>query len=915
MENKRVIVEFSGINRQASDTAVPDGVCAESVNVVIDNNEVMPMVAPQQVLVDVPTDLDYDLLYIHKTSNYTNYIGKVGNKLMKVDGSTNGTTQGFVTLFPYEVVISIKAIGNTLIVSTSGRMLYVLYIDGAYKLLGEQIPEAKVDFTQENVGRGVQISLSMEDIIKEINPLFSLGYNTEFDVLLKAQSISQVYYPSDAGFMSLNDDMKKVNTAIQMAADRVWGELSVHYRGLIGENLLCQPVFVRYAVRLFDGTYTRHSIPILIDVTNFTEDRIFDYMEYARTGSSSFGRLALTNNDMSTFTTPACKLFAQIMNKEELLQWKDIIMGVDFFFTEPIYKSRFGSHIINVENIRNDASNYNFAAKYNIKHYTDKEYEDELVNKSSLFYQVKRIDITDVTDEKVQFEEFKDVFGDALAVQPRLEDGYQSNHKIRGRNIYELNQRLNMSDVSVYLYDCPYNLGSKANKLEENDSYKGGYEFRFFLKTQNGDLITYGKQYIEHSIDTEDVCLGQLGSWISYPDSRCYKVEIYRLGKTPNTQAPDADRYVVTRKMKPHPFLNVSYHFEGMILNDYMLQGTITTDIPSMELIKDMEFMGNKLYQSEVSNPFLFKASGIHTLPVNTILGIASVTTPISQGQFGQYALYVFTDDGIWAMSTNTEGKYQSLAPFSRDICNNPNSITQLEGQVLFTTDRGLMSLDGGAVNCISDNMRGKTLKLDSTHSLPYLEEVMAREGTFLPSDVHESMSFTDYLKGCFISYDYANGRIIVTNPNVKYQYVYIIDTKSWHKMFFDLSFKRTINSYPECFMQSTDGSLYNFSIIDDIESYKEKTTGLIITRAMSLGESFIRKRIDDLRVRGDYDKGSVYRMLFGSYDAEHWTFVNSLKGKSFMYYKIAIIAKLLPKQRVSGVEMRYSTRWDNKMR
>ena len=71
---QRKEIRYRGISRAMADTSVRDGGVAESVNIIVDNEELAPIVAPK-VISTLPAGIDYDLLYIHSTSNYKNYIG------------------------------------------------------------------------------------------------------------------------------------------------------------------------------------------------------------------------------------------------------------------------------------------------------------------------------------------------------------------------------------------------------------------------------------------------------------------------------------------------------------------------------------------------------------------------------------------------------------------------------------------------------------------------------------------------------------------------------------------------------------------------------------------------------------------------------------------------------------------------
>ena len=55
----------------------------------------------------------------------------------------------------------------------------------------------------------------------------------------------------------------------------------------------------------------------------------------------------------------------------------------------------------------------------------------------------------------------------------------------------------------------------------------------------------------------------------------------------------------------------------------------------------------NKIYTSEINNPFHFPVLGINTIGTGTILGISSAVKALSEGQFGQFPLYAFTSEGV----------------------------------------------------------------------------------------------------------------------------------------------------------------------------------------------------------------------------------------------------------------------------
>ena len=111
----------------------------------------------------------------------------------------------------------------------------------------------------------------------------------------------------------------------------------------------------------------------------------------------------------------------------------------------------------------------------------------------------------------------------------------------------------------------------------------------------------------------------------------------------------------------------------------------------------------NKIYTSEINNPFHFPVLGINTIGTGTILGISSAVKALSEGQFGQFPLYAFTSEGVWALEVSNTGSYSARQPVTREVCINTNSITQIDNAVLFATNRGIMLISGSTAQCISE--------------------------------------------------------------------------------------------------------------------------------------------------------------------------------------------------------------------
>lgn len=202
-------------------------------------------------------------------------------------------------------------------------------------------------------------------------------------------------------------------------------------------------------------------------------------------------------------------------------------------------------------------------------------------------------------------------------------------------------------------------------------------------------------------------------SYIFYPNPNAYKIVVEYYQGT--------GEYIFQElKLEKHAGLNGAYFFDNFKSADipYTSEPIVSTDC--------IVSASNKLYTSEVGNPFFFPLEGINTIGVGKVLGMASTTPALSQGQFGQFPLLVFATDGIWAMEVSPNGLYSVKQPISRDICSNPKSITQIDGAVIFISDKGAMIIDADRLIHSRQNWMARPSLLPPSFSLMSLQKKKA---------------------------------------------------------------------------------------------------------------------------------------------------------------------------------------------
>ena len=363
-------------------------------------------------------------------------------------------------------------------------------------------------------------------------------------------------------------------------------------------------------------------------------------------------------------------------------------------------------------------------------------------------------------------------------------------------------------------------------------------------------------------------------------------------------------------------FLNGAFYFNGW---DNPAQ-TVYEDIAVSTTEQRTIDLPNKIYTSEVNNPFQFPVLGINTVGTGTILGISTAAKALSQGQCGQFALYACTTDGVWALEVSSTGSFSAKQPITRDVCVNSDSITQIDSSVLFATDRGIMLISGSQTQCITDSIFSEAPF--NVLDLPCIDQLHSKLGHSTDACL-PIKPFRQFIADCQMIYDYVHQRIFVYNPTIengspKYTYAYVFSLKSkmWGMVFTNLA--STINSYPEALAMTLDNKLVSFSETDE-----QVCKGLYITRPLKLEAADVQKTISTLIQRGHFQRGDVGTVLYGSRDLFSWHLVWSSKdhylrgfrGTPYKYFRIAGLATLTDGKSLFGASVNFETRNTNQLR
>lgn len=864
---KKITIPFSGITRNTDDTISSDGECMELINARVKNGSISPVGKP---ILEKSFLSNRSPIYIHKNGIYEHLITYENNCNLIYEANCSKEDSYVSVNTPIcsiSDITSIESIGNTLIILTSTSIHYALFSNTEYLYLGE-----KPDFPEINF----QYFLSSSPKSSE-----EISYNTDPPIPLPA---GQDKVTLDA------NNTTSINTSFRATINKLLNSLN-------NEGLFVSPFVVRYALRLFNGSYIMHSPPILLFPQGYSSS-ILITEQNTLTGH-------LTGFKYKISAQPST-LGVQY-DLTTLDKWKDIVSSVDIFISRPINRVDLDSDITLLYKVGNNIS-------FSFNYFENSEMIEKIVNTSN-FFKVKTI--TSGSNSKGLYEDFlKDT--NNLEQKEAMTDDQYTHNAITGKS-FVFNNRLHVANIrtqiapmfpiSIYHTSTAY---SKFITLHTE----------VHIKAETGTKIVHGECQI--SIDA-------ISPYISYPDYRAYKLILYFSYAGIN--------YYKELNLKPHSILNLAYNLETT--QEYLIDSghfTVGTYNPKNE--ESIELYPNKIKVSEISNPFFFPAKQTYTISGGNIIGMASATAALSTGQFGQFPLYVFSSDGIYTLSIGSDSiVYSSSHPVSRDVCTNAKSIVSIDNAIVFSTESGIMLLSGSSVQKLSDKIEGYLPS--SFVSSPVLNEIIK-----IPKLKSSMSDFRDYINDSVIGYIYEDKEIIISNEKFPYSYVYNLQSNEWYKI--SESIKHFLNSYPlslAVISKKPGYAIYNMHnphrTINDIA---------IITRPVKLG-SITHKRILQSALRGIikpslsdlYFKGEPVQFrgedisifsnagfyILGSNDAEHFKLIagteklNDIrdlitkmnKTKAYKYFIFCLVGGVRTDVAINYIEVMADETFDNRLR
>lgn len=935
-------IRYKGLSLTPDEMAVENGALSLCGNLELHDGALRPsFVSGTQLAHPLAVgDEVSKLVYIHETGNYRHFVAIVSSAVywFDKDGTLGATTpiKDFSDDSSVNSVNTISSVGNTLVITTTNGVHYALWIDEGYKYLGPKPPITDITF-----------SLSKKDFYEDYSfggvdcDGSASGFNAAFqqttlgcgDALNAVNSVERKIGMSCVNIKE--DKQSDVTQSVYALVNRTNSTISKN--GRFYANF-----FIRYCYRMFDGSMIMHSAPIFMPVQVPEAYQVYPVNVYFNTfGGASLDRqvkfedsvdVHINDKDGKEYSFKVSKLAFMYYPRnvellyslstshlDELLEWKDVIKSIDFFISAPVTKvdtsDKITSFQIEVNNyglgrgklsagyklsMSGNTISRAYTATVKFPGLSDDAYKNKMEN-TSTFFKVCSIGIEDLKyTDNVPLPVNKDSVYQ-VSLQEQMKDDYKTHNLLVPEGGYVYNHRLNLFGLKEKLFkgfggDTLFPLSESMSSFLFSES-----SAKYQVQSVYVELsTTSGKKVVVSSFSTNRIEGKMLiNASKFYPDAR-------------------ATRMIIKADEKFFAFPLT----ECKELNGAMFIGNFTGDEKESDYLLDSYSpqlddtveLSNKIYTSEVDNAFYFPLNGVNTVGIGTVMGIASTTRALSQGQFGQYPLMAFSTDGIWALNVSASGTYSSIHPISREVCSNPKSITQLDQSVMFTTNRSLSRVVESQVASMSDVLDGPyfniTAKLGKLLNFFKNEDGDSAETKEIKAQMRQLIDFTespiDFFQHCQMVYDYKNSRIFCLDVSDKTKSVsadtvalcYSIRDESW-STFLIKNVLTAINSYPHPYIQYRDGSVV---ALDSGYDYNGDTEyhGILISRTLKFDEENAPDAITGYI--HSLTSGTVPVMwLYGSNDNQNWHYLgrcagmksNYMSSHSYRFFRIALYLKM----------------------
>lgn len=786
-------IVLSGISKVSPPEICNDGECCDMINLKKRNGILEVCGAPTKLL--NKNSEKRVCQYIHKNMNYSNIISYNNDGVYWegsiIDNSAVSEPQLIATI---KNVMQFESIGNILIIICENGCFYALFDKNRYNYMGD---------------------IETPDIRFSLNELTN-----------RSLMDTNVYLP-ESMFGDIAVKKSNHNRLIEYIYSK-YNEVNI---SATKAKKFALPFMVRYALKLYDGTYIKPSAPILMipnySLRRWEEHKLKIYSNYETAYIPHF----YYNENIYSLMFDT----ASLPSKE----WDDIISSIDIFISKPIFlmgndpKEGF-SLIKDISAAGDNLSCFDVDMKCDYLNDTELQ---KRIKEETLFFKIASYKISDLRDENL-FPESNlrevniDFELENLATQEILPIDNYSHYRISGSVTHTYNSMLHLGGIRRYL-PLPFSLFSfnteqkSYNNITPEFALKPQMQchIRVEINTTTGIFAVEKDSIVGNS--------GYISPYISYPDSRAIKMEIW-------FKEDNGNNYYISLPLTASEVENCAYYLksdfsaiEPQIYND---------DIPIGDKFC-YESFPNMIKVSKIENPIFFPQEQSYTISNSNIIKIATVTKELSQGRYGEFPLYVFCEDGIWTMQQGDNGiVYSSTHPISRDIAISSKSITSIDKAIVFVSTKGIHILNGSETTMIS------TFGLNRDDIIKDIS--IEGENNIIVSNQEYLNNFKEFISTSQAGYNYNDNEVLFLKNGYSYIFSLNLETGEWSRQqFTNTPLNGFINNYPQQYICDSEGTLFNYSN----EEVNSVQPFLLRTRAIK-GIPISYKHLREIILKGDID-------------------------------------------------------------
>lgn len=672
-QRKQTSVTIEGIDTSTPDDLVKDGKCQELHNVRIKDGAWRP-VNMHKILHDVASAMgedfltQYRIVYHHPAAGEHTYIA------MQHEGAEHrfyvvNLHDASATLFAAESIYTIEDIhfyhfGNVLMFNTDTRTRKFLYANNTYEeWIQPEAPIVTVEEGTKTPALPTHQSSDFKDNSWDSTEVFT------------GDSLYALWRLFDDGG----------NVVFPINKDDAWlGSLAffVTYRMEDGSNISISPIGLlsseaavseKQTTQNFPSGGTRYFQWTRREIENSRYVGISSYLFDPNYGSSG-----VIPANSSYYQQPQLQYFTPTLKIDlPTLNISSIIKSVAVYTTRIYFPFRYSSSIADYDKST---------------HFHDVKFPEEP------FYLCKEIPLSEFKDNSYEFSLTYELLSDITS--KRVYSPLNNIHEHNSETSVDYNNRLHLANYTTTLLS-PNSIMPLLKKEGDESVY---IPRKVVASVKVADRIYNAISDTILSTNSAIEFLPGYQNIISYPDYRCEEILLIQ------KDADNPDSTYAVKRLTPAVNNNFAYYIvpdTGELLSHGTLRYTpisyniavLSRDIDSSPII----YSPNKVIVSQPNNPFAFDFANTYAIGSDdsTVLALQSAAIEMSDAKYGEYPLYAFTTDGIYALQSGENTLYSSVLPINYDKITNKD-VLAINYNLVYITSKGVHILNGKGSTLIS---------------------------------------------------------------------------------------------------------------------------------------------------------------------------------------------------------------------